>query len=313
MKKLRVLSTTLALMLAIGAVSSGCSKSGSSSGGTQKTLVVANWKGYGSDTAYAVETFEKANNCKVVHQYFTSEDELVIMLQQGGVGKVDVMLPNLAYMQQMINDNLAEALDISKLENYDDIVKSMKTQKDLQDSKGNIYGIPWVWGTTALAYDPSKITVKPTSISILWDSKYKGQVAFNDDYTTAILTAAMYLKSEDPYNPDLDAVKKALIEAKQNSKLLWASFDDFSKAYTSGSVAVGNLWSGAATKLVADGEKLDYLYPAEGAIEWQDNWCIVKDSPNKDLAYNSVTPQQVDTSIIAERRGSPGGQALSPP
>jgi Bacterial extracellular solute-binding protein. len=122
----------------------------------------------------------------------------------------------------------------------------------------------------------------------LWDPKYKGQIAFNDDYTCAVLSAALYLKEKDPYNPNLDKVKEVLIKAKQNSKLLWSSYDDFSKAYTSGSVILGNVWSGAATELKAEGQKIEYIYPEEGTVAWLDTWCIAKNAPNKDLAYKWI-------------------------
>ena len=65
-------------------------------GGGERTLVVANWKGYGSDSEYAVEQFEKANNCKVVHQYYDSLEQMLTMIRQGGNGKIDVVLSNMA-------------------------------------------------------------------------------------------------------------------------------------------------------------------------------------------------------------------------
>lgn len=301
-QKRGMISVLLALSLVVGISLGGCAKT------QQKMLVVANWKGYGSDTDYAIKTFEKANNCKVVHQYFDSEDGLLNMLKQGGIGKIDVMLPNLGYMQRVIKQNLAEPLDTSKLENLNDIIASLKNQKDLKDSNGRLYGIPWVWGTTSIGYNPDKVKGSPNSISILWDTKYKGQVAFNDDYTCAVLTAALYLKEKDPYNPDLNKVKDALIKIKQNSRLLWSSYDDFSKAYTSGSVILGNVWAGAATKLNADGSKLNYIYPVEGTVAWQDNWCIAKNAPNKELAYkwlNFMTSKEFQTHFSQNPKDEP--------
>ena len=47
----------------------------------ERTLTVANWQGYGSDAEYAVKPFEEKYNCKVVHQYFDSEEALLNMLR----------------------------------------------------------------------------------------------------------------------------------------------------------------------------------------------------------------------------------------
>lgn len=49
-----------------------------------RTLTVANWKGYGSDSAYGAVVFEKMYNVKVVHQYFTSLEEMLTMLRAVG-------------------------------------------------------------------------------------------------------------------------------------------------------------------------------------------------------------------------------------
>lgn len=286
MRKVRLSPVFLALTLVLGVTAAGCTKTGTSK--KTRQLVVANWKGYGSDTPYAISTFEKENNCKVVHQYFDSEEGLLNMLKQGGIGKIDVMLPNLGHIQSVIKQDLAEPIDTSKLKNYNDIIENLRDQNDLKDSSGKIYGVPWVWGTTSIGYNPDKVKEKPTSFAALWDPKYKGQIAFNDDYICAVLSAALYLKEKDPYNPDLNKVKEALIQAKKNSKLLWSSYDDFSKAYTSGSVVLGHVWSGAATKLKAEGQKIDYIYPEEGTIAWLDTWCIAKNAPDKDLAYKWI-------------------------
>ena len=53
-------------------------------------------------------------------------------------------------------------------------------------------------------------------------------MAFYDDPTTAVMTAALYL-GEDPQNPNLDKVRKALQQVKANSKLFWASANDWTK------------------------------------------------------------------------------------
>lgn len=42
---------------------------------------VLNWQGYGTDEAFAVEAFEKKTGHKVVHDYFTSEQEMLTKLR----------------------------------------------------------------------------------------------------------------------------------------------------------------------------------------------------------------------------------------
>ena len=59
-----------------------------------QTLTVLNWNGYGSDADYSELVFEEMYNCEVNHVYFTTLDEMLNMLRTGGLGTIDVLLPN---------------------------------------------------------------------------------------------------------------------------------------------------------------------------------------------------------------------------
>ncbi len=249
-----------------------------------RTLTVANWQGYGSDAEYAVKAFEEANNCKVVHQYFDSEEALLNMLRQGGQGKIDVVLPNMAYVAMGKRENLFQPIDTSRLTNYADLRADLCEVEDIKDGDGNVLGVPWTWGTTSLGYNPDAVSGTVDSWNVLWDPANKGKVAFFDDHTTAIMIGAVYA-GEDPYEPNLDKVKEALLALKDNCKLFWSSYDSFAKPYAAGEVTMGSVWSGAATQLNATGEKMTYVYPKEGTIAWVDFWCIPTGAPNEDLAY----------------------------
>ena len=52
---------------------------------------VLNWQGYGTDEAFATEAFEKKTGVKVVHDYFTSEQEMLTKLRTNP-GAYDVVV-----------------------------------------------------------------------------------------------------------------------------------------------------------------------------------------------------------------------------
>lgn len=271
------------------------------------TLVVANWKDYGSDMSWVTEEFEERTGAKVVHQYFTSEDELLQMLRTGGVGEIDVVLPNLAYVQPAVEDGLLQPIDESRVETLDELVPELLESEALVID-GERYGVPWVWGATSLAYHPEKAAGDPTSWELLWNEQNKGQVAMFDDPTTAVMTAALML-GEDPHDPDLDAVRDALTDLKSNLRVTWSSADDWTKAYSSGAIVAGNLWSGLAGTQLANGDQIEFVIPEEGAVGWGDSWSIVKDAPHEDLAYewiNFMTSQEFQQRWAEdEERSSP--------
>lgn len=279
-----MLGAALALTTFVAAGCGGGGSSGDKEG--DKTLVVANWKDYGSDMDWVTAEFEKQTGAKVVHQYFNSEDELLQMLRTGGVGKIDVVLPNLAYVQPGKNEGLLQPIDEGKLEHLDALIPELVNSEALVID-GKRYGVPWVWGATSLAYNPETAKGDTNSWSMLWDPANKGKVAFFDDPTTAVMTAALKL-GLDPHKPDLDAVRKSLTELKANVRVNWSSADDWTKAYSSGAIVAGNLWSGLAGTQIANGDSIKFVIPAEGGVGWGDSWSLVKDAPHEQLAYDWI-------------------------
>lgn len=247
-----------------------------------RTLVVANWKGYGSDLDWAIAEFKARTGAEVTHQYFGSEQELLQLLANGGVGQVDVALPNLMYIKPAIDQGLVQPLDTARIPSYGKVSPALRQAVAAAD--GKVYSVPFVWGTNDLFYNASAIAEKLDSWKALWDPKYKGQIAWVDDPTAAVFIAALAL-GQDPYNPNLDDVRKALIDLKANMKLIYGSADDVIKSYLNKSVTAGQIWSDTALKIRVQDASIVSLAPKEGSIGWLDNWAIVKDAPNPDLAY----------------------------
>jgi spermidine/putrescine transport system substrate-binding protein len=282
-----------ALMLAViagcGGSSSSSKSSGGSSGSSAKsggTLTVLAWKSYGADDPWAVKEFEKETGAKVKFVYMNSEDGMLQTLQQGGVGKIDVALPNLEYVLPGVSRGVFQAIDQSKISTWSQLSTQFTKLASLR-SNGQLYAVPWVQGATSLAVNPDVVKPAPDSWDVLWNPANKGKVAFYDDPTTAIMTAALYL-GENPQAPNLDKIRAALQKLKANTKVFWASADDWTKPYSTHAITMGNLWSGLAGTLKANGQPVDFIFPKQGTVRWGDNWAIVKDAPDVDLAYKWI-------------------------
>ncbi len=247
-----------------------------------QSLVVASWQNYGSDDPATLRLFTEQTGATVKNVFFTSEDDLLQMLRQGGVGKIDVVLPNLEYVQPAASQGLLQPIDTGRIAAWNSLAPRLRDDPSLRLG-GEAYGVPWVQGATSLAVNPD-VHPRPASWSVLWDPANKGKVAFFDDPSTAVMTAALYL-GENPQQPDLAKIRRALLDLKANVKLFWSSADDWNKAYTSGAITMGNLWSGLAGTLQANGQKIDYIFPEDGTVVWCDTWGIVRDTPRLDLAY----------------------------
>lgn len=249
-------------------------------------FVIANWEDYGSNAPWVVSYFEKTYHCIIKPVYYNSEEQALNILRTGGVGKVDVVLPNLEYLRPAVQENLLQPIDVQKLSNFKHLYPFL--QKEPYDRlNGKDYGVPWMWGTTGLAYNTKAIKGKLDSWSALWNPAYKGKIGFYSDPETAIMIAALYL-GENPYHPNLAKVKAALIQQKALDRLYWTSANDWQHAFRSGSITVGSLWSGLAGEDIGQHLPIAYVIPKQGAVGWVDNWAIVRNAPQPKLAYDWI-------------------------
>ncbi|OFI01473.1 spermidine/putrescine-binding periplasmic protein precursor [Clostridium acetireducens DSM 10703] len=272
---------------------SACGLKSSNSGGTSekssgdKELVVVNWKDYATDDKEAMKEFEEKNHCKIVNQYMASEEELLTKLRTEGEGKIDVCLPNSSILPVAEKEGLLEEIDISKISNYSKIFDKFKNLPE-NKMEGKNYAVPWVWGSTSIAYNTDLVKEDIDNMNCLWDEKYKGKIAFRDDYNDAVMIAASVL-GQDPNNPkDLDAIKKKLLEQKPLNKTYWKTGDEWTKLFANKQIALGVLWSGQAATMKQEGQPIKYVVPKEGAVGWVDNWAIAKGSKNKELAHKFI-------------------------
>jgi spermidine/putrescine transport system substrate-binding protein len=251
-----------------------------------KTITVASWQHYGADDPGTLELFKQMTSATVKNVSFTSEDDLLQMLRQGGLGKIDVLLPNLEYVQPAAEQGLLQPIDTTRIKTWNALEPRFRDDASIRQGS-DVYAVPWVQGATSLVVNPDAVQPTPTSWQVLWDPANKGKVGFFDDPLTAVMTAALYL-GENPQQPDLQNVRKALLDLKANVKLFWSSADDWNKAFITGAITMGNLWSGLAGTLKTNGHKLDFILPKEGTVLWGDTWAIAKDAPNPGLAYDWV-------------------------
>ncbi|GAB0114802.1 ABC transporter substrate-binding protein [Acidisoma sp. C75] len=248
-----------------------------------QTLTVASWQNYGADDPATIKMFEGMTGATVRQVYFTSEDDLLTMLRQGGLGKIDVCLPNLEYVLPGAMQSLFLPIDTAKVASWPHLEARFTKDPSIRYD-GHTFAVPWVQGATSLAINPAAVAAPPTSWAVLWDPANKGKVGFFDDPTTAVMTAALYL-GENPQNPDLAKIRKALLDLKKNVKLFWSSGDDWTKAYITGEITMGNLWSGLAGTMKANGHAVEFILPKDGTVVWGDTWAIVRKTPHLDLAY----------------------------
>lgn len=268
-----------------------------------KTLNLLTWEGYADDSF--VKPFEEKTGCKVNATYFTTSDDLAAKLKAGGGDTYDIISPSGDMAGYIVENDMAEPIDTSKLTYWNDISDSVKLSDVEKD--GQIYGVPYLWGPDYLIYDADVVTEEPTSWNVFWDEKYAGRISLYDDISNIYMIgqidgldkddkSAIYNMSDEQLN---DA-KERLSKINSSVRKYWVSAGELNDLFANKEVDIAVGWPITVKELNDQGRNLKWTIPEEGCTGWMDRLMIVKGSKNPDLAMewlNYVT--------------SPEGQALS--
>jgi spermidine/putrescine transport system substrate-binding protein len=250
-------------------------------GGDVKVL---NWQGYGTDFQAGVDAFQKKTGFTVVHDYYTSEPEMMTKLRTNP-GGYDVVLTNCVWNNLASKEGLVQAIDTAKIPHWADLDPAFRDSERLNQD-GKVYGVSWVWGTTGIAFNEEAYKPAPDTLAKLWDKDLKKKVALRDDAVEVVSFGALMTGQDMNHPTDLAKVKAKILELKDNVNYLWSSEDDWHKQFAAKAFDISTMWGGAAIR-AKTGFKLPvgFYIPKEGGIGWFDGLAVAKDAPNPDGAH----------------------------
>lgn len=255
-----------------------------------KELHVYNWADYLDPQV--LKDFEQEYGVSVTMEVYDNNEDMIAKIRPGNSG-YDVVFPSDYAVEIMWRDKLIAPLDKSLLPNLSHIKKD---NLDLYYDKGNMYSMPYNYGTTGLAYLKNKFPTPVDSWAALMDPKQlepnKGLISMLDDEREVPGAALHYLgKSMNDTDPaDLKQVEDVL----KAQKPFISAYDssNVSRRLASGEIIAGQIYNNNAlqARLGIEGDysgnpDIVFVIPKEGGTVWQDNMCIVADSPNKYTAH----------------------------
>ncbi|AMY70925.1 extracellular solute-binding protein [Frigidibacter albus] len=112
-----------------------------------------------------LEDFEAETGISVTFDTFDSNEAMIAKLEAGASG-YDLVNPSQYAVQILKNRGLVDELDHARIDTLANIGESFtKVSYDT----GNVYSIPYVWGTTGLAYNKSCVIEPISSWKALFD------------------------------------------------------------------------------------------------------------------------------------------------
>jgi spermidine/putrescine-binding protein len=233
-----------------------------------------------------------------------------------GTSGYDIVMPTDHTVVDMIQRDMLQPLDLSKIPTYQYIQDGFKSPTY---DPGNKYSIPVCTGTTGIGYntDEVKDDVEKVGWGMIFDPDYAKKYAKKIsllNYDRAVFNIALlYLgyTIQDKDRSHWEEAKNAVIKIKP----YLAAFDtngvtdnlvagnyDLSESY-SGNLHIARMKGLAANPPV----HLNYVIPSQGASVWVDNYVILKESKNVNSAHafiNHVTDPRsaaLITNFVGER------------
>ena len=293
MKKLIQMFLAIALIsaLLLYAISELNSSEGLTSG---NTLTIYNWGDYiDSDL---IDRFEEETGIKVIYETFDSNEAMMTKIEQGGT-TYDLAVPSEYMIDKMREENLLIPLDHSKLPNLKNIDERFL---DLSFDPENKYSIPYFWGTVGVVYNPDMLGGKKiTSWNDLWDKDLKNEILLTDSAREIIGMGlnSMNYSLNDTNKDHLKEAKAKLDTLTPNIKAIVG--DESRMLLETQEASIGIVWSGTASEIMAENEKLDYVVPLEGSNLWFDNMVIPKTAKNIDGAHQFIN-FMLDAKVAAQ-------------
>jgi spermidine/putrescine-binding protein len=265
----------LCSFLALGIAIYGCG----SNTKTEKQLNLYIWSAYIADET--LKRFEKETGIKVRFDTYDSNEALLEKMMSG-VSDYDIVVPSDYMVRVLRHQNLLQKLDLTKLPNLKNIYARFR---DLPYNPKDEYAVPFVWGTTGIGYNKTKVTDPVDSWAILWNPKYKDRILMLDDprecFGAVLKWKGHSLNSKDPVL--LQQAQGLLIQQKPLVKTYSSS--NFDEILLSGDVWLAHGWSGQIAKAADQNKDIAYSVPKEGSTLWVDNLAVPASATHKDSAY----------------------------
>ena len=182
-----------------------------------------------------------------------------------------------SWLQKAIADKLIQPLDTSKLKDWNslsnvwqDLVK--RDERGNISSQGEVYGAPYRWGNTVIAYRKDKINWTPTDWSDLWREELKGRISLLDNYREVI--GLTLKKLGHSYNTkDLSQVPNLSSQLQLlDRQVKFYSSDKYLQPLVLGDTWLAVGWSSDILAITKRYPDVGVIVPSNGTSLWADLW-----------------------------------------
>lgn len=250
------------------------------------SINVYNWGEYisdGSDGLLDVNAeFTNLTGIKVNYSTYATNEELYAKLKGGGTD-YDIIIPSEYMIARMIKEGMLQKLNYENIPNFKNIMDKFK---DLLYDPGNLYSVPYTWGTVGIIYDNTAIDIPSEEIDwdILWDEKYADSILMFDNPRDSFAIAEVML-GYSMNTEDINELNDAAEKLKEQKKLVQSYvMDEIFDKMGAGEAVLAPYYAGDAVTLMDEYEHLSFAVPKSGTNLFLDSICIPASSTKKEAA-----------------------------
>jgi spermidine/putrescine transport system permease protein len=252
-------------------------------GGQLPQLNIYTWSSYISPRV--IHGFEREYHCHVNYDLYDSNEALLTKLQAGNVD-YDVVVPSDYMVEILVRQGLLARLERQRLPNA--WANTDPRFLGLHFDPHNEYSVPYVWGTSGLAYRADLVKENIDSWNALFDPRWAGHILLLDDmrevFGVALKKLGYSLNSTDPAQirqaRDLLLRQKPLVKGYNSS--------NFELDLAAGDAWIAQAYNGNMTFVMRDEPHIRYVIPKEGCTIWVDTTCIPRHAPHPQLAEDFI-------------------------
>jgi len=284
-----------------------------------ETLRLLTWGGYAPEKVVKMFKAETGIDVEVTN---SNNEEMISKLRATGGAGFDLAQPSQDRIAgAQIEFDIYKPIDLSKIDSSQIISSMLEGTKKNTSVNGKVYGVPHVWGTSALTVNTA-LAPDIKDYLDLCNPKYAGKVSYRLKRPTLIAFA--FAMGMDPfaaysdkaaYQKILNKVEAKLISCKSNVKAYWSGNDALINLIRSKEIVAAMAWDGSGWKVNADMPMVKTIAPTSGALGWIDTFALPKKTKAEAAAYKWINfvMQPKIAAMITQAAGnftaSKGGDA----
>jgi spermidine/putrescine transport system substrate-binding protein len=243
-----------------------------------------NWSDYLPEEV--LERFTAETGIAVRYSTYDSNEGLYAKLKLLGGKGYDLIVPSTYFVDRMGREGLLLPLDRRQLPNIRHLDRH---HLDKPFDPGNRYSLPYLWGTTGIAFDSRRFD--PASIQSwadLWRPEFRESLLLSND-VREVFHIGLRVLGFSGNTTDADQIRRAYERLRQllpNVRVF--NSDAPLVLFTTGEIDIGMMWSGNAYRAQLENPALVYRCPREGCGLWMDNLAIPVGAANPEGAHRLI-------------------------